>query len=136
MVVPSVRRLARARGRIVRVSSVVAALPAPLYAVYAAAKAACEGFLRSLRIELAGRVEVQVIRPGAVRTAIHAKSGADPAAIGWERFLAVEEIARRIDDLVAGPPRWRTLGAGNRLLRGAGRNLPRLVDRLTQRSVR
>jgi len=129
-------RLRRRRGRIAFVSSVVSGLPTPRFAVYAAAKAACEGFFRSLRLELEGEVEVQVIRPGAVRTAIHRKSGADPAAIGWERFPTPTEIAARIDRLLAGAPRWRTIGARNRLVRTAGRHVPRLVDRLQERSLR
>lgn len=129
-------RLRRRRGRIAFVSSVVSGLPTPRFAVYAAAKAACEGFFRSLRLELEGEIEVQVIRPGAVRTAIHRKSGADPVAIGWERFPTPTDVAARIDRLLAGPPRWRTIGARNRLLRTAGRHVPRLVDRLQERSLR
>ena len=119
----------RARGRIVFVSSVAAFLPCPEYAVYAASKAAAEGFFRALRVELEGRVEVQVLRPGAVRTGIHAKSGATPAEIGWEAFPDPESVAQQIDALLAGSPRWRTLGAANRVARGAGRNLAPLVDR-------
>ena len=129
-------RLERGRGRIVFVSSVVASLPAPRFAVYAAAKAAAEGFFRSLRIELAGAVEVQVLRPGAVRTRMHAKSGADPDAIGWDRFPSAASVARRLDACIAGPPRWRTIGAANRLLRGAGRHAARVVDHLARERVR
>jgi short-subunit dehydrogenase len=127
--------LRRARGRVVFVSSVVSALPCPEYAVYAAAKAAAEGFFRSLRVEVDGEVEVQVLRPGAVKTAMHRKSGADPASIGWERFPSPADVARRIDDALAGPPVWRTLGGANRLVAGVGRNLPGLVDRVRARSA-
>lgn len=125
--------LRAAGGRVVFVSSVAALLPSPHYAVYAAAKAAAEGFFRSLRAELDGEVEVQVVRPGAVKTGMHVKSGAEPAAIGWERFPEPEAIARRIDRLLDGPPVWRTLGAGNRALGTLGRNLPRVVERLQAR---
>jgi len=64
-----------ARSKLVFVSSVVADLPCPDFAVYAATKAALEGFARSLREELRGVVEVQVVVPGATRTGMHAKSG-------------------------------------------------------------
>lgn len=47
-------RLMAGRGRVVFVGSVVAALPAPDYAVYGATKAALEGFARGLREELRG----------------------------------------------------------------------------------
>ena len=124
------------RGRIAYVSSVVSELPCPDYAVYGATKAAAEGFFRSLRVELEGEVDVQVIRPGAVRTSMHEKSGADPAAIGWERFPPVEAVAARIDAMLGGPPRWRTVGLGPRVLRGLGRNLPRLVDGVSARKAR
>ncbi|NJL34944.1 MAG: SDR family NAD(P)-dependent oxidoreductase [Chloroflexaceae bacterium] len=68
----------QARGRLVFISSVVSVLPAPDYAVYSATKAALDGFARSLRLELRGRVSVQVIHPGATRTAMHAKKWRTP----------------------------------------------------------
>jgi short-subunit dehydrogenase len=129
-------RLRRARGRIVFISSITALLPCPEFAVYAAAKAAAEGFLRSLRVELEGQVEVQVLRLGAVRTEMHSKCGMNPAEIGWERFPTPEKIAERIDRLLEGPPVWRTLGAGNRALGALGRNLPRIVERMQAKRSR
>ena len=62
-------------GKLVFVSSVTASLPTPSFAAYGASKAALEGFARSLKVELAGRVQVQVIRPGATRTGMHQKVG-------------------------------------------------------------
>ncbi len=66
--------LAAAAGRVIFIGSVVAALPAPEYAVYGATKAAIEGFARSLRVELRGRVGVQVIHPGATAPACTRRS--------------------------------------------------------------
>ncbi len=126
-------RIRRTRGRIVFISSVAAALPSPHYAVYAALKAAAEGFFRSLRVELSRSVEVQVIRLGAVRTRMHQKSGVDPAAIGWERFPEPKRVARAIDARIASSPRWSTIGLSNQALCAVGRNLPRLVDRVQER---
>jgi len=130
-------RLRRARGRIVFVSSIAAQMAAPRYAVYAAAKAAAEGFFRSLRVELEGEVDVQVLCLGAVRTGLHEKSGLGRSAIPWERFPAPEQVARALDSALDGSARWRTIGIGNRAVRGVARALPGLVDRLrSPRAVR
>jgi short-subunit dehydrogenase len=122
--------LRRARGRIVFVSSITVSAAAPRYAHYAAAKAAAEGFFRSLALELAGEVEVQVLRLGAVRTNLHEKSGLARAEIPWERFPTPEAVATEIDRVLTGSASWRTLGVANRCLHGFGRWLPALADRL------
>jgi short-subunit dehydrogenase len=112
---------------------VAAALPAPDYAVYGASKAALEGFARSLRIELAGRVGVQMIHPGATRTGMHAKIGAPLAQIGWRRFPPAARVAAQIVRAIDGGRPLETIGAANRLLRFAGRQLGGLVDRAIAR---
>lgn len=128
--------VAAAQGRIVFVSSVVAALPAPDYAVYAASKAALESFATNLRVELEGRVGVQIIAPGATRTAMHARSGAPLAQLGWARFPTPELVARRIERAIARGAAVTTIGAGNRLARLAGRQPGALVDRWVARRRR
>ena len=125
--------LQRAQARCVFISSVAADLPGPRYAVYTATKAALDGFARNWRAELradGSGVTVQVIHPGAVRTAMHAKSGADPAALGWERFPTPEDVAAAIEAAILRSPRDVTIGAANRLARRAGRTMPGVVDRL------
>jgi len=89
-------------GRVIFIGSVAAALPAPDYAVYGATKAALEGFARSLRVELRGRVGVQVIHPGATRTGMHAKAGAPLERMGWTDFPPPERAARQIVRAIAG----------------------------------
>ncbi|GAB4428316.1 MAG: hypothetical protein OHK0015_11100 [Chloroflexi bacterium OHK40] len=121
--------LARASGRVVFIGSVAAALPVPDYAVYGATKAALEGFARSLRVELRGRVGVQVIHPGATRTGMHAKSGAPLERVGWSHFPRPERVARRIVRAIAGGVPVVTIGLGNRLLRLSGRHLRGVADR-------
>jgi short-subunit dehydrogenase len=115
-------------GRIVYIGSLAAALPTPDYAVYAATKAALEGFARTLRVELRGQVLVQIIHPGATRTALHARSGAPLEQIGWWHFPSPErmvpELARAIDSRRA----LVTLGSGNRVLRLLGRYGGSIVD--------
>ena len=120
--------LARARGRIVFISSVVAALPAPDYAVYAATKSALEAFARNLRTELRDSVAVQIIAPGAIRTTMHTKSGAPLATIGWEHFPAAALVAQRIVRSIDRGASDATIGASTRWLRFGGRYMPRLVD--------
>ena len=125
-------QLLRARGRVTFVSSVVSALPIPDYAAYAASKAALEGLARSLRSELEGEVEVQVLRPGATRTGLHDKSGGTEAGLDASRFPSAEVVARTVLRALDGPPRWATIGLGNRAARFAGRNLPRVLDRVQE----
>ena len=122
-------RLAAARGRIVFVSSLAARLAAPRYAVYAAAKAAAEGFFRSLALELAGEVEVQILRPGAVRTRLHEKCGFEPGARA-ARWPTAEQVARELERRIDGPARDATLGLANRGLAELARVLPAVVDRM------
>jgi short-subunit dehydrogenase len=119
----------RARGRLVLVSSVAADLPAPDYAVYAATKAALDGFARSLRVELRGSVAVQVVHPGATRTPMHARAGAPLGRIGWRRFPPPERVAAQIARAVERGAPETTVGLGNRALRLAGRLGGGLVDR-------
>lgn len=114
-------RLARAHGRLVFISSVVAGLPGPDYAVYTAAKAGLEGFARALKVELDGSVAVQVIRPGATRTGMHAKMGLTTAEMDWTRFPPADDVASSIVAAIDGPTRTRTIGAGNGLMHAAGR---------------
>ncbi|MEZ4730121.1 MAG: SDR family NAD(P)-dependent oxidoreductase [Caldilineaceae bacterium] len=123
----------RVGGKFVFISSVIAGLPGPDYAVYTATKAALESFVRNWQIELrAARspVQVQVIRPGATRTNLHAKSGADPQALGWERFPTPEHVAQQIVQAAHRSRSALTLGVINQLRYGSGRTLPALIDRI------
>ncbi len=122
----------RAGGTLVFIGSVAAALPVPQYAVYGATKAALEGFARSLRVELAGQVAVRVIHPGAIRTAMHAKSGLLPDA-AWRRFPAPERVAALVEEAIERGAPTTVLGPANRALRVAGRYGARIVDPLARR---
>lgn len=68
-----------AKGRIVNISSVGGKMGPPFLGTYAAAKHGVEGFSESLRreLQLIG-IDVIVIGPGAVRTAIWDKAEAMP----------------------------------------------------------
>lgn len=130
---PLVRRI---QGRFVYISSVAADLPGPRYAVYTATKAALDGFVRNWRAELAAEgagVTAQLIHPGAVRTAMHEKSGADPAALGWARFPTAERVAAAIEETILHTRADATIGRANRLAQWGGRNLAPLVDAFVMR---
>ena len=124
----------RTAGKFVFISSVVAGLPGPTYAVYTATKAALDSFVCNWQIELQADhspVQAQLIRPGATRTHLHAKSGADPQAMGWNRFPTPETVAQQIVRAINTKRRAVTLGWLNHLLYTAGRQFPTLIDRLT-----
>jgi short-subunit dehydrogenase len=122
----------RARGTLVFVGSVVAALPVPQYAVYGATKAALEGFARSLRIELAGQVAVRIVHPGAIRTGLHAKSGMPLARAVARRYPSPERVAAQIMAALERSPATTALGPVNRALRFAGRHGAPVVDALVR----
>lgn len=114
--------------QLVFVSSVAAVLPVPLYAVYGATKAALESFAANLRVELGGRVCVQIVIPGATRTAMHAKSGVPESLLQGSSLPDAESVARAIARAVTGRRNLTTIGWRNWLLRNAGRAFLRLVE--------
>lgn len=123
-------RLDRAQGKLVFVSSVASALATPAYATYTATKAALDGFARSLRIEQAGRVRVQVVHPGAVNTGMHAKIGIPKESMNWEKFPPAHKVAAQMVRAIQGRRRNPALGMGNQLARWAGIYAPGPLDRL------
>ncbi len=125
--------LKKAQGQVVFVSSVATAVPSSEYAVYGASKAALEGFARSLRVEWQGQIGVQIIRPGATRTGMHAKIGLTQAQMDWEKFPSAEKVASQIVKAIAGKRPSATIGLGNKMLRFAGRNGRSLLDPLLQK---
>lgn len=118
-------------GKVVFISSVVSALPGPDYAVYAATKAALDGFATNLCIELRGQTAVQLIHPGATRTNMHLKSGA--GHLNWQQFPAVEQVAEKIVRAIASNRPAVTIGAGNRVLQLVGRHGGGLTDAVQRR---
>ena len=103
--------IARQRGHLVFVTSLIALHPFPNVAIYAATKAGLHGFAQTLRMELAGTgVRVSEIAPGRVRTGIWREAmGGDDAAIearifGPYRALTPEEVADTILAVVNLPP--------------------------------
>ncbi|MAT97600.1 MAG: hypothetical protein CL608_10695 [Anaerolineaceae bacterium] len=123
------------QGQVVFISSVATAVPTPEYAVYGASKAALEGFARSLRVEWQGKITVQTIRPGATRTGMHKKIGLTRQQLDWEKFPSAEKVASQIMKAIAGKRPSTTIGLGNKLLSGAGRNGRFLLDPFVQKQT-
>jgi short-subunit dehydrogenase len=125
--------LARGRGCVVNVASIVAHTGGKDEAVYAATKGGLVAFSESLRQELAGTpVRVSVVSPGVVDTPFFERRGR-PYSREWPRPIPPERVADavvralrtgRADVFV---PRWMALPAR---LRGVAPGLyRRLVDR-------
>lgn len=72
---------------------------APDFASYAASKAALAGLARSLRSEWQGRIDVQLIDPGAVATNMHQKAGLRPGFAN-RFFLNPAKAASRIHQMI------------------------------------
>ncbi len=96
----AVRPMIRARwGRVVQVSSIVAAMGSPGQSNYAAAKAGLVGFSRSVAREVAKRnITVNVVEPGPIDTAMTAALPAErrellAAAAPAGRFGTPDEVA-------------------------------------------
>jgi short-subunit dehydrogenase len=129
--------LTAASGRVVFISSVATAAPTPEYAVYGATKAALEGFARSLRVEWRPhewrpQIGVQIVRPGATRTAMHQKLGISREIMDWEKFPPADKTAAQIVQAID-RGRTATIGLGNQALTSVGRNARFLLDPLLRR---
>ena len=104
--------LGRRRGRIVLVGSVAGRTGVAGEAVYAACKAALDGFAESLRLELATTgVGVTVVVPGAVRTAFFARRGRAydrrfPRPVSAEQVAEATTAAILADRDEAWVPQW------------------------------
>lgn len=121
-------RLKAAKGKVVFISSVAAALPAPEYAVYVATKAALDGLAYNLRIELDDEVDVQLIHPGATQTDMHRKAGIPAERMDTSKYPTAAEVAAQIAQAVDGEKEQVTIGFANKLMRFAGKHAARLVD--------
>ena len=86
--------VARGKGALINIASVVAVSPETLNGVYCGSKAFVLGFSQSLQQELAGKgVRVQAVLPGATATEFWARGG-----LGVELLPA--QIVMRAEDMV------------------------------------
>lgn len=89
-----------APGRIINISSVGGRIATPFVAAYNASKHAVEGFSHALRRELMPfGIQVVIVGPGSVRTAIWSKAQALPA--GFDPGAVYREPMQRFGDLAS-----------------------------------
>jgi len=92
--------VARGRGAVINISSVVGVVPEMLNGVYGATKAFVLAFSQSLRHELADKgVVVQAVLPGATRTPLWALAGVDIATLPQEIVMDADDM---VDAALAG----------------------------------
>jgi NAD(P)-dependent dehydrogenase (short-subunit alcohol dehydrogenase family) len=111
---------------IVLISSIYSRTGARAHATYSASKAALDGWMRSLAVELAPAVRVNSILPGAVATPIAAASLEDPEiAENLRRDYPLgigqpEDVAGVVEFLLSSAARWIT---GQELVVDGGRTV-------------
>ena len=99
--------VARGRGTLINISSVLALAPERFNGSYSGTKAYLLNLSLRLQQELAGKgVRVQVVLPGATRTAIWEKAGTDIAALPPSIVMDVDDM---VDAALAGLERGETV---------------------------
>ena len=92
--------VARGKGTLINISSVVALAPERFNAAYSGAKAFMLNLSTMLRAELADAgIRVQAVLPGATRTGIWGKAGVDIATLPADILMDVDEM---VDAALAG----------------------------------
>ena len=117
------RRLAAADGTLVFIGSTASRGRHGDFAVYAATKAALAGAARSLRLEWADRVDVQIIHPGPTATGMHDKAGLAHTPIR-RFFTEPDTVAEAIKASVADGRSTRRFGLGFTLRHAFGKREP------------
>lgn len=126
---PALRRSAERRGSILlNISSGIALVGMPFYAVYSATKAGLSQFGESLRRELIGTgVHVATVYPGATDTAMMTSQNAG-AELGWGRRPLDDVITDLIAALEAGEHEINTAPEGRRAMQRLNITDPMAVD--------
>lgn len=137
-VLPSM--LARGRGQIVVISSIMGKLHTPLRSTYAASKHALQGFFGCLRDEVHDRgVHVCIICPGFVHTEIskHALTGDgstyDRMDDAQSKAMSPEQFARRCADAIAADASDKMIGGREVWAARLAPFLPRVYDYFVRR---
>ena len=119
----------RGQGRILFTSSIAAAMPSPLEAVYGASKAFLSSFAESLRNELADAgISVTILMPGPTETEFFHRAGMDDTRVGRQEKDDPEEVAREgFEALMAGRDKVVTGAWSNKLIGLTSRFLPEAV---------
>lgn len=132
--------LRKSRGRVVNVASGLAHLTIPLATAYTMSKRGVVAYSDSLRLEMAGEIDVTTVYPGYIRTPIHEASAAKGVRLeGVVPAEPLEAAAATLVKAALDEPAPRDLAtsrqgaAGYALLRHVPR---RLLDRVTLKRLR
>lgn len=120
-------------GRVVFISSVAAFVPSPDYAVYAASKAFLTSFARNLACEERGRLVVQCVHLGPVKTDFHQRAGVPAGKFREDRWDTAEQAARKILQRCTGSRHDIVFGLGPRMLSALSRRVPELLSMVAGR---
>jgi NAD(P)-dependent dehydrogenase (short-subunit alcohol dehydrogenase family) len=132
--------LRAAHGRVVNIASGLAHLTIPLATAYTISKRGVVAYSDSLRLEMAGEVDVTTVYPGYIRTPIHNASAEKGVAL--EGTVPAEPLSAAVATLVKAAldePAHRDLATSRQGAIGYAlfRHLPRkLLDRVTLRRLR
>jgi NAD(P)-dependent dehydrogenase (short-subunit alcohol dehydrogenase family) len=132
--------LRESRGRVVNIASGLAHLTVPLATAYTISKRGVVAYSDSLRLEMAGEVEVTTVYPGYIRTPIHNASAEKGVALeGVVPAEPLEAAAATLVRAALAPVAHRDLATSRQGALGYAvfRHLPRrLLDRLTATRLR
>jgi NAD(P)-dependent dehydrogenase (short-subunit alcohol dehydrogenase family) len=132
--------LRQSRGRLINISSGLAYLTIPLATAYTMSKRGVVAYSDSLRLEMAGEVEVTTVYPGYIRTPIHNASAAK--GVRLEGVVPAEPLQAAVSTLVRAAlsqKPYRDLATSRQGTAGYSmfRRLPRrTLDRLTLKRLR
>ena len=132
--------LRQSRGRVINISSGLAYLTIPLATAYTMSKRGVVAYSDSLRLEMAGEVEVTTVYPGYIRTPIHNASAAK--GVRLEGVVPAEPLQAAVSTLVRAAlsqKPYRDLATSRQGTAGYSmfRRLPRrTLDRLTLKRLR
>ncbi|MFC0602508.1 SDR family NAD(P)-dependent oxidoreductase [Streptomyces palmae] len=130
--------LVESRGRIVMVSSRMAAMQLPLAAAYGASKRALVAYADALRMEIGTHVAVTCVYPSAVRSPIHDSTAA--AGLSLEGMSSYEPLEGVVDTVLRAALGRRARRDLTTTRRGAvefflARHLPYVTDRIIARTL-
>ena len=116
----------RRLGNIVFISSIWSRFGARGHSAYCASKAALDGLMRALAVELAPAIRVNSILPGAIQTSMAVEGFADPEIVARLQedypmgLGATGDIADAIDFILSPKARWLT---GQQIVIDGGRTV-------------
>ena len=121
--------LLESHGHVVNVTSFLAVATIPFASAYCASKHALDAYSNCLRFEYMDRLSVSTVRPGYVKTQIHAGPAAQGLSLeGMVNEDSVEQAASAIVRACTHRDRWVTTSRQTRAALFVAQHLPRVVE--------